>query len=425
MPLAHRAERAPLSTRVAVIGAGVVGLAAASHLLRRGCDVTVIDPEPPGEACSFGNAGCLSRASCVPLGLPGMWTKVPGWLLDREGPLSIRWRYAFALAPWLWRLHRNTSLARVNAIADALHPLVDASIEQWRALAQWAGASDLIHQQGYAIAYESQADFDADRLGRELRSARGVRIEVLTQGAIRECEPALAPSITHLVCMPEQGHVASPLRLSHALAAKLASDGATFVRAKALDFDVRAGRVAAVVTSAGRVDADAIAVAAGAWSKTLAARLGSRVPLEAERGYHVMLAKPSLSLRMPICAGAGKYFVTSMEDGLRIAGTVELASVDAPPDYRRADALLRGALQLLPGLRYEGQSRWMGCRPSLPDSLPVIGRAPHVANAFFAFGHGHVGLTCAAPTGALVADLVMGAPTAIDVGPYSPSRFVR
>jgi D-amino-acid dehydrogenase len=225
--------------------------------------------------------------------------------------------------------------------------------------------------------------------------------------------------------MPEQGHVTSPLRLSRALATKLQSDGATFVRASALDFDVRDGRVAAVVTSGGRVDADALVLAAGAHSKALAARLGSRVPLEAERGFHVTLANPSLTLRGPICSGEGKYFITSMEDGLRVAGTVELASVDAPPSYPRTKALLRGAGRLLPGLEFGSVTEWMGRRPSLPDSLPVIGRAPGAANAFFAFGHGHVGLTTAPATGELVADLVAGTPTPIDMSPYSPERFAH
>jgi D-amino-acid dehydrogenase len=414
-----------MGARVAVIGAGVVGLAAASHLLRRRYEVTLIDPEPPGEGCSFGNAGCLSRASCVPLGLPGMWRKVPGWLSDPEGPFTVRWRYAHKLAPWLWQLYRNTSMTRVAAIADALKPLVDPSVDRWRTLAQWADVADVIRQEGYAFAYESEAAFDADRLGRALRGARGVRVEVLTGGAIREFEPALAPAITHLAVMSEQGHVTSPIRLSRALAARLQAGGATFVRERALDFDIRAGRVAAVATSGSRVEADAVVLAAGAHSRALAARLGSRVPLEAERGYHVTLAKPSLSLRMPICSGEGKFFMTSMEEGLRVAGTVELASVDAPPRYDRTKALLRGARRLLPGLEFGDVTEWMGRRPSLPDSLPVIGRAPAAANAFFAFGHGHVGLTCAAPTGELIADLVAGTPTAIDVRPYSPERFAR
>src|SRR5690242_473507 len=168
-----------MQRRVTVIGAGVVGLACASHLQMQGHDVTLVDPRPPGEYCSFGNAGCLSRASCVPLGLPGAWKKVPGWLLDPSGPLSIRWSYALRIAPWLWGLHRSTSLERVNQIADALHPLLTTTIEKWRPLAQWAGVPELIRQDGYAFTYESEAAFMGDALGRKLREARGVKLDVL------------------------------------------------------------------------------------------------------------------------------------------------------------------------------------------------------------------------------------------------------
>jgi len=408
---------------VAIIGAGVVGLACASHLQIRGHAVTLIDPAGSGEGCSFGNAGCLSRASCVPLGLPGVWRKVPGWLLDPAGPLAIRPRYALRLAPWLWRLHRSTSLARVNAIADALHPLLDPTVDRWRTLARWADAGDLIRQEGYAFAYESEAGFQADALGRELRAARGIAIEVLRGADVHAFEPALARSITHLVVLPEQGHVPNPLRLSRALAGRLRAGGARFVTAAASDFVRADGRVTGVVTDRGIVDADAAVIAAGAHSKALAARLGSDVPLESERGYHASLQSPSLSPRVPIFSGEGKYCATPMEDGMRIAGTVELASLDAPPDYRRAKVLARGAQRLFPDLTYEAVSHWMGHRPSLPDSLPVIGRAPACANAWFAFGHGHVGLTAAAPTGEIVAEMISGRTPSIDVRPYAADRF--
>ena len=171
------------------------------------------------------------------------------------------------------------------------------------------------------------------------------------------------------------------------------------------------------------IDVDACVIAAGAHSNALSSQLGADVPLETERGYHAMLASPSVVTRAPIASGEGKYFVTPMEEGLRIAGTVELAGLDAPPDYRRADALLAKAQRLLPGLRGARVERWMGHRPSLPDSMPVIGRAPHAANAFFAFGHGHVGLTAAAPTGEIIADLVAGRPPFMDIAPFAAERF--
>lgn len=409
--------------RVAVVGAGVVGLACASQLQMQGHAVTLIDPLPPGEFCSFGNAGCFSRCSFVPLGLPGTWKKVPGWLMDPAGPLFIPLRHLPRIAPWLWRFQRSTSMARVNRIADALHALLTVTLDKWRPLAARAGVPELVVQNGYAFAYESEAGFASDALGREIRRARGVRIEVLTGPAIREFDPVLSPRLTHLVLLPEQGHCPNPLRLSRALAERLRAGGATFVAARAQSFECVEGRVARVVTDAGPIATDAVVVAAGAFSNALSSQLGNRVPLTTERGYHVMLAAPASVPRIPVASGEGKYFATPMEGGLRIAGTVELAGLQAPPDYRRADALLHKAKRLLPALGYGSVERWMGHRPSLPDSLPVIGRARSVSNAFFAFGHGHVGLTAAAPTGEIVADLVAGREPFIDIAPFAAERF--
>jgi D-amino-acid dehydrogenase len=408
---------------VVVIGAGVVGLCCASHLQQRGHRVTLVDPRPPGEYCSFGNAGCFSRASCVPLGLPGMWKKVPAWMLDPTGPLHIPLRYSLRLAPWLWQFQRASSRARVNRISDALHALLTVTLDKWRPLAARAGVPELIVQNGYAFAYESAAAFEGDALGREIRRAHGVAIEVLKGPDVVAFEPALSPAVTHLVVLPEQGHCPNPLRLSRALAARLREDGARFVTGAVNGFETVDGRVRRVQTGGGPIDAEVVVIAAGAHSRPLAAQLGSDVPLETERGYHAMLASAGIATRMPVASGEGKYFVTPMEEGLRIAGTVELAGLDAPPDYRRADALVDKAKRLLPALSASNVERWMGHRPSLPDSLPVIGRSRQGANAFLAFGHGHVGLTAAAPTGEIVADLVAGRTPFMDVSPFSAARF--
>lgn len=409
---------------VAVIGAGVVGLACAAQLQQRGHRVTLIDPRPPGEHCSLGNAGCFSRASCVPLGLPGAWKKVPGWLRDPMGPLSIPLRYAHRIAPWLWRLHRATSLRRVNEIADALHPLLTCTLDKWRPLAEWAGVPELIVQKGYAFSYESEVAFRGDALGRELRQARGVEVEVLTGAAIRAYEPTLSEAITHLVVLPEQGHCPNPLRLSQALAARLREGGAAFVQASARGFDLQDGQATHVRLDTGMpIAADTVVIAAGAHSLALTRQIGTNVPLETERGYHAMLAQPSVVPQVPVCSGEGKFFCTPMEGGLRVAGTVELAGLEAPPNMARADALVALARRMLPGLAHGRVERWMGHRPSLPDSLPVISRAPKVPNVVLAFGHGHVGLTAAAPTSELVADLIDGRSGFMDLAPFSPTRF--
>jgi D-amino-acid dehydrogenase len=268
-----------MGQRIAVIGAGVVGLACASQLQVQGHALTLIDPRPPGEYCSFGNAGCFSRASCVPLGLPGTWKRVPGWLLDPQGPLFIPLRYMPRIAPWLWRFQRATSLDTVNRIADALHALLTSSLDRWRPLAERAGVPELVLQHGYSFAYESARAFDDDALGRSLRAQRGVAIDVLTGGANRDYEPALSPHVTHLVVLPEQGHCPNPLRLSQALARRLRAGGASFVARAATAFDLVEGRVARVLSAGDTVDVDASVLAAGAHSNALSSQLGADVPL--------------------------------------------------------------------------------------------------------------------------------------------------
>ena len=389
----------------------------------RGVRVTVIDPNPPGEGCSYGNAACLSRASVVPLGLPGLWKKVPRYLLDPNGPFRIRWSYALAAMPWMLRLQLASRLDRVNRIADALHSLLDPCVVEWSRLAAWAGVPELIRQEGHAFVYESEVAFQGDALGRTLRQARGVRIEILQGAEIRAFDESLSPHITHLTWMPEQGHVTNPERLSKALAAALRSAGADFVDAPAIDFEFSGNKVSGVRTPARLVDVDAVVVAAGAYSGPLAAKLGHSVPLDTERGYHVMLPAGTGAPRIPTCSGEGKFFATPLETGLRIAGTVELAGLEAPPSRARAQVLCRLAKKMLPAIDATEKSWWMGRRPSLPDSLPVLGRSRRLPNAFFNFGHGHVGLTAAPISGTAIADLIIDGESRLDMRPYSPDRF--
>jgi D-amino-acid dehydrogenase len=319
-----------------------------------------------------------------------------------------------------------------------MNALLAPTWDAWLPLAQWAGASSLIRRDGWAAAYRSKAALDGDALGWQLRTDRGVRMETLTGLSVREFDPNLSPEITHLLHLPDQGHCLDPLGLCQALArAVLAqsaraglggkvADAGEPVSARALGFEIRDGRVAQVHTERGAVDVDAVVLAAGAFSGPLAEQLGARVPLDTERGYHVTLKSPSVTPRVPLLEAEGKWFATPMNAGLRLAGTVEFAGLDAPPDWRRANALLDQLPHLLPQLSYlpvGDADRWMGRRPSLPDSRPVIGRSPHFMNAVLAFGHAHVGLTSAAMTGRLVAQLLMGERPSIDLSPFAPDRF--
>jgi D-amino-acid dehydrogenase len=412
---------------VVVIGAGIVGLCCATYLQRDARKVVVLDPGGPGEGASYGNAGGLNGSSIVPVAMPGVLAKVPHWLLDPEGPLSIRLRYLPQLLPWLYRFVRAGRPELVREQARALRGLLAPTVDMHRELAASAGAADLIQRSGLLIVYRSDATFAADAEANRLRADNGVKIDELNQDELRQIEPALSPAYTRARFISENGYVRNPLRLSRTLAEALVANGGEIRRERAEGFAFADGKVEAVLTSTGRIPAAAVVLAAGAHSKPLAAQLGEKVPLDTERGYHAMIRAPEVAPRLPIMDAEAKFVATPMEQGLRMAGTVEFAGLEAPPDWRRARILLRHGQAMFPGLpRTVSEDRvalWMGFRPSMPDSLPVIGPTRRYPNAFLAFGHGHVGLIGAPMTGRSIADLVAGRPPAIDLAPFGAARF--
>ncbi len=412
---------------VAVIGAGMVGISAASWLQRDGHDVIVLDPGNPGEGTSFGNAGCLNGTSVVPMSMPGMVWNVPRWLMDPMGPLAIRWSYLPAIAPWLVRFLRAGTPERVEAQARALRALLGPTLAMLQPLVKDAGAEDLIHRQGHLVVYRSEASYAKDAYAWKLRRDNGVALTVLDADQLRQHEPTLSRDFTRGVFMEENGHIGNPHRLVQSLAAAVMRNGGKLQHAKALGFTFDGKRLKAVRTDHGDVACEAAVVAAGAWSKPLAAAAGDTVPLETERGYHIMIRDPEVAPRLPISDAEGKYVATPMETGLRFAGTVELAGLHAAPNWRRARMLLEQGRKLFPGLREnypeERLSQWMGHRPSLPDSLPCIGPSKNSPDVIYAFGHGHVGMIGSPMTGKVVADLVTGRAPTIDVTPFRAGRF--
>jgi len=412
-----------MAKNVTIIGAGVVGMATASCLRRDGHDVTVVDMRPPGEYCSSGNAGILSPGSCVPFGMPGNLKKVPQWLLDSLGPLTIRPGYFLRALPWLLRFQAASGINRIDPIADALRALLKQTLDAWAPLAQWAGVPDIIRRTGYLVVYESEQAFRGDALAWKIRRDRGVVCTDLDAARIRELEPALRGIYARGVFLPEQGFVANPLRLTQALAAQFQRDGGKILQRKVLDIETGAGSPSALLTDAGRLPVATLVICAGVHSNEFSTTLGSRVPLESQRGYHVHFENPAVTLRRPVMSGEGKFFATPMETGLRVAGAVEFAGTEAAPNYARADALGVHAARMLPGLVASNVTQWMGHRPCMPDSLPVIGPSPRFANVYFAFGHGHVGLCGGAPTARIIADLVAGRTPNIDIAPFRVNRF--
>jgi D-amino-acid dehydrogenase len=408
---------------VLVIGAGIVGSAAALWLQRDGHQVTVVDKAGPGEGASKGNASVIAIESCIPVATPGILWDVPRYLSDPLGPLAIRWSYLPKLAPWLWRFVRASGDAQVEEISIALRALLVEALAAHKELARAAGCADIIQDTGWLGIFESDARFQSYQWDLELQKRRGVKFEVLKAEEIRQFEPSLQPIYRHAVYYPENSYVLDNSRLVRTLAEDVTRNGGRIVVDEIRDFEIGADGPKAAIGRNGRYDFDAVVVAAGAWSRVLSAKLGENVPLETERGYHVTLPHAEKRPRMPLYSGDHSFAVTPLEVGLRFAGTVELGGLELPPNPGRNEVLIKHGRRMFGALEERGRSDWMGFRPSMPDSKPVIDRGRRFKNAFFAFGHGHVGLTLGPITGKLIADLVSDRRPAIDLRPFAVDRF--
>jgi D-amino-acid dehydrogenase len=408
---------------VIVVGAGIVGVCATLSLQDKGFEVTVIDRGAPVEATSYGNAGVISPWSCVPQSLPGLWKKVPGWLLDAQGPLFIRWTHAPRMLPWLVEFLRAGAPQRLPAIADAMLAVNRSSVELYRLLLQGTGEDTLVRDCLYLHLYRDPNGADVDALPWRLRRDRGVPIEVLAGGEIRELEPEISPAFKSAVAIKGQGRTVNPGRLGKVLAGKAEARGARFLLGEVTRIVAMSENRYRVETDRGDHTTAKLVVAAGAWSARLLSPLGVRAPLEAERGYHLVFKEPGLSLSHSLMDADHKFVASSMEAGVRSAGTAEFAGLDAPPDSRRAHAFRRHTKALLPNLNTEACEEWMGPRPSSPDSVPYIGPVPGHRGLFAGFGHGHLGLTGAPMTGRMLASLIADEPLNVEMSPYRLDRF--
>lgn len=408
---------------VTVIGAGVVGTATANYLLREGHKVTLIERNEPGRATSFGNLGGISPGSVVPVATPGMLKQIPKWLLDPEGPLFVRWYYLPQVMPWLIKFLLAGRRDRVYGISKALSALNGPTFEAYQPLLKDAGVEHLFHRTGQLFLYQSAESLKKDELGVELRRLSGQRCDILDKDEIRQIEPALAPVFESAILMPDHGHCKNPFGLVQALAQNFTRRGGTLLNREVRGFEMGPNGPTKLRTDQGDLPVEDIVIASGAWSNILTKQLGHSVPLESHRGYHVTVEDPGIVPRIMCFPIELKFAITPMEMGLRVGGTVELAGLEAEPNYERARVLLRMAKRMIPGLKPDKFTEWMGHRPCHPDSLPVIGGSPKWKNVFFAFGHGHQGLLGASQTGKVISELLSGKKPSMDLTPFRVDRF--
>lgn len=408
-------------TSTVVIGAGVVGMATALYLQRAGHSVTVLDPLPPAGGTSYGNAGLISADTSIPIAMPGMLRKVPGWLTNPMGPLAVRPSYFPRALPWLLRWIEAGRMSNVTRISDALRALHRDALNCWRELLGNELFADLIRPVGQVRIWENESK-GARAFELSLCKRQGIPVQELDNKELRRIYPEIAPDVTEGLLLPGNGYTVSPSRLVRTLGELLCVAGGRIHAQRVTKVVPRRGDYLLMTNEESRA-AQRVVVATGAWSMELLAPLGLRLPLETERGYHAMMPSPNIQLAMPLAVKNRGFGLTPMETGWCAAGTVEIGGLSAPPNEQRAMILVEHARRLFPGLKTGEPTFWMGHRPSTPDSLPILGEAPELPGLYLAFGHGHFGMTGGPPSARLVKQIIAGEKPGIDPAPYSCRRF--
>ncbi|MFK7761829.1 MAG: NAD(P)/FAD-dependent oxidoreductase [Roseobacter sp.] len=411
-----------MTQHVIVVGAGIVGVSTGIWLRRAGADVTIVDRLGPGEGTSHGNAGVLAACAMVPVTMPGLIQKAPKYLLDPTFPLFLRWRYLPKLAPWLRKYLSHANDADTRRIALGLTPIVSDSVAQHKSLVQDLGLEHWVSESEYCFAYQSKAKFDADSYVWDLRRAAGFEPQLIEGPDVQDYEPNISSQIQLIASVKDHGFIRDPGGYVRALAQAFQGLGGKIVQADVNDFDMIGDQIAAVETTQGRIACDSMVLCTGAWSKPLMQKLGISVPLESERGYHVVYEDATGGPSRPTMIAAGKFVATPMAQGVRCAGVVELGGLKAGPSKAPFALLRKQAKENFPNLNATNEIEWMGHRPAPSDSLPLIGQIG-ASRVFTAFGHHHIGLTGGPKTGRLVAGLITDQPTNMDLRAYAPERF--
>jgi D-amino-acid dehydrogenase len=409
---------------VAVIGAGIVGLAIAYQVFKAGARVTLIDRDPEGDKVSFGNAGGIAVTEVFPASAPQVWLRVWGWAVDPLGPLSIRPGHVPRMLPWLLRFARHSQALEVERISRALAALNSRVYDDLMPLLSELGMTGDLRRSGALTLYETEQGYRRDAAEWACKRARGIQVEELSVAEARLMEPALGTLVSRALFTPQWSIVRNPKRLADRLREYLLRSGVVIRRAEVLRLVATSGpRPSVQLAGQETTTADKVVVAAGVWSSGLAASVGDKVLMESERGYNSTLPAPGILLDRELIFAERRFVATPLDCGLRIGGAAEFGGLHAPANYRRSEVLVELAKRYLPDLQTSGGTHWAGHRPTTPDSLPVISRARSYPDVLYGFGHGHLGLTHAATTGALIRDLIFNQTSSIDMTPYDIRRF--
>ena len=411
-----------MSKKIVVIGAGICGVSAAIWLQRSGHNVTLLDKGEPGMGASYGNAGLLAPWAVDPISSPRLWAKIPTYLTNPNSPLFLKWAYFPYLLPWLVKFLSNATDSRTQQIVSNLSPLLNDTVNQHKQLIQGTSLTRWLADSKFSYAYPDISAFKADAYSWKMKARAGLKPNIISGQAVHEEEPILGSTISCLAVLEGLGHITNPGQYVKALCDHFISNGGKFIQTDVKNIKRTHGRVSHIETNKDNFSCTHAIITAGIWSKELMKNLRLKVPLVAERGYHVIFEKPSIIPRNPMVITAGKFGVNPMETGLRCAGIIELGDHISGPSSAPIRTLRKHVKTAFPKLGYSATQEWMGFRPTTPDSTPLIGELGD-SGIYAGFGHQHIGITAGPKTGRLLAQLIDGNIPDINMEPYSPARF--
>jgi D-amino-acid dehydrogenase len=418
---AYSADQSP----IVVIGAGIVGVSAALWLQRDGHKVILVDKDGPAEGTSHGNGGVLASCAVVPVNAPGLIKSAPGMILNPSSPLFVKWSYLPKMIPWLMRYLARANKTDAEFTARALTNILSDSVEQHQSIAKGTPAEKWLKPSDYLFVYDNREKFEKEAFTWSLRKKMGYQWQEMQTEELEAYEPAFKGGNKFAIRLKDHGYITDPGKYVKDLALHFENQGGTIQIAEVEDFEESNGKITAVKTSKGLIKCSKMVLAAGIWSGKLAEKLGFEASMETERGYHIELINPSVKLRAPIMLASGKFVITPMDGRIRCAGIVEFGGLDTPPSKEPFELLKKLIHQAIPNLTYDRIEEWMGHRPAPSDSVPLIGPVKNLAGAYAAFGHHHIGLTGGPKTGRLIADMIAGRKSNIDLAPYEISRFTH
>jgi len=408
-------------SKVAIVGAGIIGVCIAHFLRKNGHEVALFDQSNPGTQTSFGNAGLFASHECVTVNSPQLWRSLPSMLLSKNGPLVIDWLYVLTHLPWAIKFLRNCTSKRADHIAKSLSSFSSNAGLAYEEIFKEVEVSNIIVHKEPIYLYESKELFESNQYAFNLRKKYNVRFDIINKEDIAKMEPSLAPIYYKGIVLKGESFTKSPMQITQKIFDKFINNGGHFIKSK-VDSIFRNGGSLFLSCNEKERQFDKIVVAAGVWSNVLAKTIGDNFPLDTERGYHITFENNNNLLSRPVGWSKTGYYMTPMEDEIRVAGTVEIAGLKKPMNRKMLTMIEETARNILPKIG-KVKSQWMGFRPTLPDSLPVIGESQKCKNVYYAFGHQHLGLSLAAVTGKVMQSLIENQPTNINIDFLSPYRF--